>query len=56
MADAAAERAEAELAEEAEEDAELHRRHGAAWNRPTSSALNASLREKAAGYRCGRRS
>ncbi len=51
MADAAVERAEADLAGEAEEDAQLRQSHGAAWNRPTSTALNASLREKAAGYR-----
>lgn len=52
VAAAAVERAEEELAREAEEDGELRRRHGAAWNRPSSSSLNASLREKAAGYRC----
>eukprot|EP00208_Stichococcus_sp_RCC1054_P002835 CAMPEP_0206140322 /NCGR_PEP_ID=MMETSP1473-20131121/9097_1 /ASSEMBLY_ACC=CAM_ASM_001109 /TAXON_ID=1461547 /ORGANISM="Stichococcus sp, Strain RCC1054" /LENGTH=740 /DNA_ID=CAMNT_0053534441 /DNA_START=308 /DNA_END=2527 /DNA_ORIENTATION=- len=51
VAAAAVERAEEELAREAEEDGELRRRHGAAWNRPSSSSLNASLREKAAGYR-----
>lgn len=44
-------RIEGQLDEESEEDARLRQRHGAAWNRPSSAALNSALREKAAGYR-----
>lgn len=40
---------EAELKKEAREDAELRERHGAAWNRPSSAALNSTLLEKVAG-------
>ncbi|KAK9909798.1 hypothetical protein WJX75_007558 [Coccomyxa subellipsoidea] len=42
---------EAELKKEAREDAELRERHGAAWNRPSSAALNSTLLEKVAGYK-----
>ena len=43
--------AEGQLNAEADEDAGLRSQHGAAWNRPTSAALNSSLREKVASYR-----
>ncbi len=44
---------EAELQREAREDAALRERHGAAWNRPSSAALNSTLLEKVAGECCG---
>lgn len=40
---------EAELKKEAREDAEMRERQGAAWNRPSSAALNSTLMEKIAG-------
>ena len=40
---------EAELAREAREDSELRERHGSAWHRPSSAALNSTLMEKIAG-------
>ena len=40
---------EAELAREAREDVELRERHGSAWHRPSSAALNSTLMEKIAG-------
>lgn len=40
---------EAQLAKEAKEDADLRERHGAAWHRPSSAALNSTLMEKIAG-------
>ena len=40
---------EAELAREAREDVELRERHGGAWHRPSSAALNSTLMEKIAG-------
>ena len=40
---------EGDLQREAKEDAELKERHGAAWRRPSSTALNAKFLEKVAG-------
>jgi ALIX V-shaped domain binding to HIV len=40
---------EAELEREAKEDNELRDKYGSEWTRPSSSALNSSLREKVAG-------
>ncbi len=52
MATEELDKAEGQLNEEADEDAGLRSQHGAAWNRPASAALNSSLREKVASYRC----
>ena len=54
MATEELDKAEGQLNEEADEDAGLRAQHGAAWNRPASAALNSSLREKVASYRCAR--
>jgi hypothetical protein len=43
---------EGDLQREAKEDAELRERHGAAWRRPSSAALNAKFLEKVAGEHC----
>lgn len=44
---------EGDLQREAKEDAELKERHGSAWRRPSSTALNAKFLEKVAGrVRC----
>ena len=43
---------EGDLQREAKEDAELRERHGAAWRRPSSAALNAKFLEKVAGEPC----
>ncbi len=40
---------EGDLQREAKEDAELKERHGSAWRRPSSTALNAKFMEKVAG-------
>lgn len=40
---------EGDLKREAQEDGELRERHGSAWRRPSSTALNAKLLEKVAG-------
>ncbi len=40
---------EGDLQREAKEDAELKERHGSAWRRPSSAALNAKFMEKVAG-------
>lgn len=40
---------EEDLQREAKEDAELRERHGSAWRRPSSTALNAKFLEKLAG-------
>ena len=45
---------EGDLQREAREDAELRERHGSAWRRPSSTALNAKFLEKVAGMVCGR--
>ena len=43
--------AEGMLSDEAAQDGELRVRHGPTWNRPASTALNSSLREKLGSYR-----
>lgn len=43
---------EGDLQREAKEDAELRERHGVAWRRPSSAALNAKFLEKVAGEHC----
>ena len=40
---------EGDLKREAQEDGELRERHGSAWRRPSSTALNAKFLEKVAG-------
>jgi hypothetical protein len=42
---------EAELERESSEDNELRDKYGNQWSRATSSALNSTMREKAAGRR-----
>ncbi len=42
-------RVESELKKEAADDAAQREHHGAAWNRPSSAALNSTLMEKIAG-------
>jgi hypothetical protein len=42
---------EGELSRESREDGELRERHGRAWARPASAALNGTLLEKIAGAR-----
>ncbi|KAK9820581.1 hypothetical protein WJX72_011897 [[Myrmecia] bisecta] len=42
---------EGDLEREAREDGELREKYGARWNRPASTALNSTMREKVAGYR-----
>ncbi|CAL8461578.1 g1109 [Coccomyxa elongata] len=44
-------RVESELKKEAADDSAQRERHGAAWNRPSSAALNSTLMEKIAGYK-----
>lgn len=51
MAAAELDKVDKELAAEAQDDAQLRETYEGRWNRPTSSALNAAMREKVAGYR-----
>ena len=43
---------EAQLEGETRDDARLRELHAGRWQRPASAALNSTMREKVAGYRC----